>query len=328
MRGFEHAVDAGSRKKTCHVWRDPDTFDGRAFTPDEWYAFVQPSFAEPSAFFKDFAPGGLQLRATPDGSASHERYEFDTPIPSREPENNTVPLWWFKGARPARTIALVVPGWGRSDRRVEDRFCGWLVSGGIDVALLTPPYHLERTPTECYSGELFISANLLWTVENFRQLTAEIRLLVQQMRRHYDYVALIGISSGGFQAGLASLGEPVDALIPIMTGCRLGSITFHGISARYVRRDCEQRGVDEAALNRAWSICDLDVVGHATRARHIKQYIMRYDSLVPTQYQEALWEVYKRPDRCDVPSSHYGVYFYLRSICEDIARWLTLKLDV
>ena len=38
--------------------------------------------------------------------------------------------------------------------------CLRLMSRGIDVGLMTTPYHLARTPPGSYSGEYFISSNL------------------------------------------------------------------------------------------------------------------------------------------------------------------------
>ena len=58
-----------------------------------------------------------------------------------------------------------------------------------------------------------------------------------------------------------------------MTGCRLGSITWHGLITQYVTRDLKKRGIDEAALNKVWSITDLRVVGKHTKAKKIKQYV-------------------------------------------------------
>jgi hypothetical protein len=324
-RAFERGVEAVSGRKTTHVFRDPDPFDGTVYALDEWDEFTRPFFARPADFFRDFAPaGGIDVQREQGGRpTAYGRYAFATPLASDEPANDRVPFWWFRDAtRRAGTVALVAPGWARPDRKVESAFCARLVARGVDALLLTPPYHHERTPPGCYSGELFISANVFWTIANFRQFTAEIRLLVQYMRRYYDRVVLIGFSSGGFQTGLAALGEEVDGLVALMTGCRLGSITFHSLLARFVKRDALQRGIDEAALNRVWRICDLAAVGHALRARHVKQYVTLYDAIVPTRYQEALWEVFGRPERRDVPSSHYGVVFHLYPIADDIATWI------
>jgi hypothetical protein len=142
---------------------------------------------------------------------------------------------------------------------------------------MTKPYHQARAPEGSFSGEYFISANLFWTIANFRQCVSEIRAVLRHMRPRYETIGLFGMSSGGFQAGLAATCEPVDFHFPFITGCQLGSITWHGLITQYVRRDLERKGVDEASLNRVWSITDLDVVGRFSQARHVRHSIANGD---------------------------------------------------
>ena len=146
------------------------------------------------------------------------------------------------------------------------------------------------------------------------------------MRPRYQAIGLFGMSSGGFQTGLAATCEEVDFHFPFITGCRLGSITWQGLITQYVRRDLERKGVDEASLNKVWSITDLEVLGRFNRARHIRHYIAKHDTVVPTRYQERLWEVYGRPSRVDLKSSHYSAYFRRHLILNDVARFIDERL--
>ena len=139
--------------------------------------------------------------------------------------------------------------------------CRSWAARGIDAGLMTKPYHQARAPEGSFSGEYFISANLFWTIANFRQCVAEIRAVLRHMRPRYEAIGLFGMSSGGFQAGLAATCEPVDFHFPFITGCQLGSITWHGLITQYVRHDLERKGVTEDALNKVWSITDLEVAG-------------------------------------------------------------------
>ena len=104
-----------------------------------------------------------------------------------------------------------------------------------------------------------------------------------------------------------------------MRSCRLGSITWHGLITKYVKRDLEAKGFDEQMLNSVWSITDLEVLGRHTKAKHIKQYVALLDTVVPTRYQQDLWNVYGKPARFDMRSGHYSSYFYLENIMDDIA---------
>ena len=323
-RGFERAIYLLTPKRTCRLTLDPDPFDGRTFTIDAFYDWASQFFDRPADFFRDFLDGASLALRLADGESGGARraFTFDSPVASRFAENARVPLLWFRAVQPARAVALLVPGWSRPDRRLEERWCRALAAAGIDVLLLTVPYHLERAPAGTWSGEYFISHNVFWTVANFRQLVAEIRALVRLVRADYDRVALIGVSSGGFQAGLATLGEDVDFLFPIMTGAELGAIMWESLLTHEVKAAMIGRGISRDALSRAWSITDMAVVGRHTRARRVRQYVTLYDAIMPLRYQERLWEVYGDPPRVDLPTSHYSVVFALPRVLRDIAATL------
>ena len=85
------------------------------------------------------------------------------------------------------------------------------------------------------------------------------------------------------------------------------------------RRDLEQRGINEAAPNRVWSITDLAVVGKHTKARKIKQYIALYDTVVLIRYQEELWAVYVDLGVLTCLAGTTARIFNLRSVMDDIA---------
>jgi hypothetical protein len=318
-------------EKECRKQLNPDLFEGRAYSIDEFYRECSRYFDEPCGFFRDFAgPREFELRDVGDDTFPRRskkiarQYMFDSPILTDYPANNVVPFKWFKGPSQERrsTMLLFAPGWGRQDQSFEEGMCARLLRKGIDAGLLTKPFHQQRTPAGSRSGEYFISSNLFWTIANFRQFTAEIRLLLQYMRRRYDHVGLIGLSSGGFQAGLASDCEDVDFLFPVMTACVLGSVTWHGLLTCHIRRALERRGVTEPDLNKVWSITDQAVLGRHCRARFRKQYISLYDRVVPTEYQLKLWEMYGKPDRFLLKSSHASFYFSRTEIIDDIAQYV------
>lgn len=207
-------------------------------------------------------------------------------------------------------LLLFSPGWARPNLRLEKEFCARLMNSGIDAGLLCVPYHQERAAGGSYSGEYFISPHVLLTVENFRQYVAEIRLLVQYMRRHYDYVGIIGMSSGGFQAGLAITVEEVDFYFPLITGASM----------------LIDKGFDENGLNKVWAVADLFHVGRHTKAAYIKQYISLYDEVVPTCYQYLLWEIYNRPEKMELECAHVSIAFFMNKVADDMVEFIKRKI--
>lgn len=324
---FESLYHVVNKKKTCSRQLTPDLLDGREWSIEAFYQHSAQYFDRPCDFFTSFCGAseiGLREGTHPRDTWEHHPngrpYLFDSPVRSEWKENDLVPFRWFRRADPGKTLLLFVPGWGRSSQSFEEGMCARLLEAGLDAGLITKPFHQARTPIGSFTGEYFISANLFWTIANFRQLVAEIRLITQYMRRYYSRIGIIGMSSGGFQAGLAANCEPYDYFFPFITGCGLGGITWHGLITQYVRRDLEARGVSEQELTKAWSITDLAVVGKNCQARRIKHYISRYDRVVPTRFQEALWETYGRRERMDLEASHYSAYFLRNRVIDDIIR--------
>jgi hypothetical protein len=329
-RTMDNLLALANRGKQCRKQLDPDLFDGRAYSIEEFYQEHKPYFDQPADFFRDFAsPDGFHLCEVGNGNLPNRLREvaklchFESPLHTEYPENNLVPFKWFKAPQErSSTMLLFAPGWGRHEQGFEEDMCARLAHHGIDAGLLTKPFHQQRAPAGSRSGEYFISPNLFWTIANFRQFTAEILLLLRHMRNHYKYVGLIGLSSGGFQAGLASDCEEVDFLFPVMTGSVMGSLTWHGLLTREIRHALELRGVTEADLNKLWSITDQAVLGRHCRARFRKQYISVYDRVVPTEYQMKLWEAYGKPDRSMMQSSHCSFYFSRHAVIDDIAQYV------
>lgn len=165
---FEQLYYRTHRKKICSKILEHDRFDGRLYDVDGFLADVGPYFEHPHEFYRTAAePESVRLR---DGLHPHHTLPvphlaqmmlFDSPLPSGDATNDVVPFKLFRYPdTPSDVLVLFVPGWGRDNQRVEDEMCLRLMSRGIDVGLMTTPYHLARTPPGSYSGEYFISSNL------------------------------------------------------------------------------------------------------------------------------------------------------------------------
>lgn len=333
-RTFDRVYHAIKPRRPSTTLLANDTFDGKVYGIDAFYEATEVFFDEPCAFYQSFGtPSTLNLR---DGVHPNQRglhfparaMVYDSPITTPWAENNLAPFRWFtRKSAPSKVLLLFVPGWGRTNQGIEELMCAQLCGKGIDVGLVTKPYHQARTPQGAYSGEYFISANIFWTVANFRQLVAELRLLVQFMRSHYEYIGLFGMSSGGFQSCLTANCETVDFLFPFMSGSPCGSIVWNGIATQEIRQELVEKGVGETDLNRAWSIIDPGVLAHNCRAKHLKHYITRYDELVATQYQYNLWEALGRAEKLELPAAHYSGGLMALKVVSDVADFVHQRLS-
>jgi hypothetical protein len=317
----EQAYDHFTIKRTCSVKLNNDFFDGNGYSIDEFYDSVKPFFDKPELFYKTFdKPAEADVIKLSDSINNESFFTYPSPVRTRWEENNKAFFKLFSKNKPAETLLLFAPGWARQNLLAESRLCRQFLNNGIDTCLLVKPFHQQRTPAGLYSGELFICANVFLTVMNFRQFVAEIRFLIDHFRKQYRYIGMIGMSSGGFQAGLAVDVEPVDFYFPVITGAKLGTLTWQSIFTKFVRKDLVEKGIDEVQLNKAWAIADQFYLGHNCKAKYIKQFISLYDNAVPAKYQYLLNDIYKNPPAIVMKCGHRSTIFYFNKIVQEITK--------
>jgi hypothetical protein len=219
-------------------------------------------------------------------------------------------------------MLIFVPGWRRPNLEAEKKMCRQFLENNIDSCLVTKPFHQERKIPNTFSGELFISGNIFLTIMNFRQLVAELRFLISHFRKTYKTLCLLGMSSGGLQAALAADVEEVDFYFPIITGAKLGSITWEGKLTRFVKEAIVKKGITEDELNKAWAIADQFYLGSNCKAKNIKQFISLYDQIVPAKYQYLLWEIYNKPELYEMHCGHDSIFFYFKRIVQQIFNFI------
>jgi hypothetical protein len=308
-------------KRTCSVQFNPDLFDNKPYSVDAFYNMTHAFFDKPELFYQTFnTPCETEIIKLNNNIINENIFSFPSPVTTEWNENNTAFFHLFSNNKRAGTLLLFVPGWARKNLIAESKLCQQLLKNGIDSCLLVKPFHQQRTPAGMYSGELFISANIYLTIMNFRQLVAEIRFLLAHFKKQYKHVGLIGMSSGGFQAGLAADVEPVDFYFPLITGARLGSLAWHSIFTKFVKKDLIKKGIDETQLNKAWAIADQIYLGHNCKATYIKQFISLYDDAVSTQHQYLLNDIYNNPDTVEMKCAHSSVIFYFNKIVSEITK--------
>jgi hypothetical protein len=52
------------------------------------------------------------------------------------------------------------------------------------------------------------------------------------------------------------------------------------------------------------------------------QVVTRYDGIVPPAFQEALWVALGRPERAELPTSHFGIVFFVDALADLIAGFM------
>jgi len=255
---------------------------------DRWRTLDAPEFFEdPGRFYR--GDGGVPrvTSRTVGRLAGSEviRFSFATLHPMKFPETNVaVGRFYRLRAAPRAPVVLVSHGWAhKTIRMIEHLYVRPFLRAGFSVLIVAHPLHFERTPPGAYSGELVVSADLVLTVESFRQGVIDMLGAAAWLRSlGHDRIGLFGYSLGAYLAGIMTavrddwsfvvLGGAGDSPVSPILDTPLG---------RNIREDLRACGMlDRAIVSRAWRV----ISPAAFRPRVPKDRILliagRYDRIM------------------------------------------------
>jgi len=241
-------------------------------------------------------------------------------------ENDVVPLRVFlPEPRPASMpVVLILHYWGATDLRVERALASELNRRGIGAAILTLPFHLQRTPKGARSGELAIRPDP-------ELMTGTMLQSVYDTRRALDFLG----SRSEFQSspiGLAgtSLGALVAAMVYAIdsrvthASFLLGGVDFARIlwSSSVVvgqREALRRRGFTEERLRAA--LAPIEPLNYLPQRQGGSTFVVGglYDTVIPRRSTEELIEALDEPRVLWLDTGHYGGIFVQRRLMREVA---------
>jgi hypothetical protein len=268
-----------------HLQRDPRSFFNFLDEPPPGASMV----AESSAAL---ASGELVHRRF---ESRYEPYHCD---PAHAPcvENDVVALQhWMHTDRAAPATILCLHGFTMGQPRIDAHVmmaACWFALG-LDVALLTLPYHGARSPRDAhYSGELFASWDVGRLNEAVRQAVYDVHLARGWLMRETGRpVGLLGLSLGGYLAALcAGLMADLPFVIAVVP-----PVTLWDLPARLFGVDHDQLPVPLDDLERAYRLHSPLTYPLAVPRERALVVGGRGDVVVPPEHAHALWRHWGQP---------------------------------
>jgi len=289
---------------------------------------LRPEYLRDPGLFYDVASPVRDVRVLSrerlDGPFEAETIRFRSNFPLGPACNRTGYAVHTRLPAPRVPIAsmIILPGWGRSHLAVEKRWALHFARAGIETLLVVLPFHMQRCPEGFWSGECMISGDVVRTARAFQQTVAEVRGLVPMLQRRTPRVGIFGVSLGGILAHLAMTVHRFDFGVSMIAGGQAAGITWNGILTTYVRRDIQRAGIDLALLDRLWAAASPTRIARHNRTWPILMIAGKFDQVVPSRYAAELWEALGRPAIRWYPCAHYSAVFFLRSMLEEICRFV------
>jgi len=224
-----------------------------------------------------------------------------------------------RAPRPAPAI-IVTPilGGGRSLARAQ---CRALVEAGFHVVLVQRGTRILRET---------------WAIEDLelwaRRSVAARLAVFEWMRRRPEIdgerIGALGISLGGIVTTLLLAVEPrIHSAVIALAGRDLSEVIEISSEERLIKfraAKAAEHGISEAeacARVEAAFPSDPGAFASAIDPRRAVLITARLDTVMPHEYQVALWESMGRPLRYDLFTGHYSGAVYLPYILEVSARW-------
>lgn len=235
--------------------------------------------------------------ARPSGIAVNDRVKIRAFFPTTE-----------DGPAP---LVIVLHYWGATDLGVETAFAKRLATAGVAAALLSLPYHLERTPPGLRSGEAAISSNPAAMKETLAQALADVRRTIDWAWSRPEVDAKrIGIAGTSLGALVSALSFGVDDRIGagafLLGGGDLAHVFWNSSRTVAVRDAMRSRGYTESRLRDEFSELEPLNALRTAPARPTLVVSARYDTVVPPKSSSELIEALHEPETIVLDSGHYG----------------------
>jgi len=268
--------------------------------------------ADPGRYF-DFSDGSLALRVAreavrrelADGVATSRELEGDyapfAALPEGAvPDDRILLDHWTHEPEHRRGTVLCLHGFTMGQPRIGAMalMASRWWEAGLDVALLTLPYHGARTPAGArFSGEAFAVPHVARLAEAVRRAAWEVRALTRWLRETtHAPVGVLGLSLGGYLSALAAGLDPeLDFAVPMAPPVCIGDLAW-----RFFRRS--RRNPDAAETAFSYDELRASYRVHSPLAHPLvidpkRVFIVagRGDRIVPPEHPHALWRHWGEP---------------------------------
>jgi pimeloyl-ACP methyl ester carboxylesterase len=267
------------------------------------------------------------------------RFRFPTPRPCEFGENNVVHgrLYRCADAWQERPVIVLLHGGGDfpGNQFGFHLFARRCQRAGFNAATLELPYHFQRRPRQYGRLEILcqyglMSRDYLQMAMTYAQAVAEIRSLSGWLLAEgCPAVALVGVSLGGYLAGLTGCGDArLASVVMAIPGTRMGLMVSQAepVVGRRVREVIVRRRAACEELDR--TPLNLTLARPAISKESVLLIEGMYD-LIGWGAAIELWQSWGQPDIWRLPHDHVStaLTFLMPGLPGRLLRWLALRLD-
>ncbi|HZR82367.1 MAG TPA: alpha/beta hydrolase family protein [Candidatus Binatia bacterium] len=207
--------------------------------------------------------------------------------------------WVHDRGRPPATVLAIhgfTMGWPRFDSFAL-LAAEWFRLG-LDVALITLPFHGARTPADArFSGDRFARPDVAGLNAAAARALHEILVAVRWLRRETGApVGLLGLSLGGYLAATAaSLDSELAFVVPIVPPACFGDLAWRFFPATRSSREAALTALTYEELRIAYRVHSPLTYQPRIARERLMIVAGRGDRIVPPEHPFALWRHWGEP---------------------------------
>ncbi len=258
---------------------------------------------------------------------------FPSAIVTDSVENNTVEVEVFepRDARRPMPLVILLHYFGATDLGVERRFARNLNARGFAAAILTLPYHLQRTPPGKISGEYALRPDAGFLRETMTQAVFDVKRFldwVEQRPLQFDLsrIGIAGISLGAVVGSLALAVEPrITAGAFLLGGVDVAHLIWHSSATINARNVFRGQGYTEQRLRDELASVEPTTYPRREIGERVIVVGARFDEVVPRASTLKLIEMFDAKTEVWLESGHYGGAIAERRLYRTVAEFLQAK---
>ncbi len=212
---------------------------------------------------------------------------------------------------------IYLHGWGKNSFVAEEQWHFRIFKNTYkaDIFAMELPYHHNRNPGG-FSGQGFLDADPVRTLEAFRQATIETIFLYQILKNAYQDVGVAGISLGGHIATMTDLVLEDDFFNLIALA---GTPIVRNLKKLRISPNLMYT-IKNKEVQKIFSVLDFKTFPNKREKTRTYLFGGKFDSIISPQTVVELGKHLKCPTYL-VPTGHFTFALYLPIITKKIAKW-------
>lgn len=249
------------------------------------------------------------------------------------PQNQTVYAEVFMPHHNQKMPAVVLlHSWGVQKPEIELSLARTLAQRGFVTAVMTLPYHIQRTPSGYLSGERMIVPDAQRMRETLRQAALDTMRLIDWLQSQpqvtADRLGIVGISLGAIVSALVlGVEDRLSAGVLVLGGANLAHVLWRSPLTLGVRGELRGKGIGYDSLREQLAPVEPLNFLHGQYGDRVLMINGRYDLVIPREDALALRRALGEGPILWLNTGHYGPALVRPALFDLVGRFLSARLQ-